>query len=206
MSGSIIKTFADEHLLAGSLGISFFPLWVSCAIYKSQLCVLRISNVRFLNRRCAFFSESQMSDLNRKPTKLVTPGPYFNINLAGKSFLFSTMADGSCKKALISHFESRISEALNADQTEESMAHFGYVLRTTDFPFPGIIRLLLSLDKSSLQGNKDYSLFIIIYHLLLSLVLEICLTRKRSIIVGFSSAIVIYLSTCYKQIERHWRQ
>ena len=103
----------------------FFPLWVSCAIYKSQLCVLRISNVRFLNRRCAFFSESQMSDLNRKPTKLVTPGPYSNINLAGKSFLFSTMADGSCKKALISHFESRISEALNANQTEESMAHFG---------------------------------------------------------------------------------
>ena len=102
--------------------------------------------------------------------------------------------------------ESRISEALNADQTEESMAHFGYVLRTTDFPFPGIIRLLLSLDKSSLQGNKDYSLFIIIYHLLLSLVLEICSTRKRSIIVGFSSAIVIYLSTCYKQIEKHWRQ
>ena len=93
------------------------------------------------------------------------------------------MADESCKKALISHFESRISEALNADQTEESMAHFGYVLRTIEFPFPGIIRLLLSLDKSSLQGNKDYSLFIIIYHLLLLLVLEICSTRKRLIIV-----------------------
>ena len=46
--------------------------------------------------------------------KLVTAGSYSTENSAGKSegksFLFSTMADGFCKNALISRFESCISD------------------------------------------------------------------------------------------------
>ena len=51
--------------------------------------------------------------------KLVTAGSYSNENLAGKSagksFLFSTMADGFCKNALISRFESCISDVTSTN-------------------------------------------------------------------------------------------
>ena len=51
--------------------------------------------------------------------KLVTAGSYSNKNLAGKSagksFLFSTMADGFCKNALISRFESCISDVTSTN-------------------------------------------------------------------------------------------
>ena len=40
MSGSVIKTFADERLLAGNLGISFFPSYRFGVAVKGNSIVL----------------------------------------------------------------------------------------------------------------------------------------------------------------------
>ena len=40
MSGSVIKTFADERLLAGNLGISFFPSYRFGVAVKENSIVL----------------------------------------------------------------------------------------------------------------------------------------------------------------------
>ena len=82
---------------------------LECAIYKSHPLI-------------AIF-KSQMCHLKCKPKKLVTVGSYsikgFAGKTAGRSFLFSSMADDLARRPS-SAVSKAISEALNADLNQEN--------------------------------------------------------------------------------------
>ena len=49
MSGSVIKTFADERLLASNLGISFFPSYCFGVTVKVNSIVFETSKTQTIN-------------------------------------------------------------------------------------------------------------------------------------------------------------
>ena len=75
MSGSVIKTFADERLLASNLGISFFPSYCFGVTVKGKLQIKEFSRGK-LPRKNRSHLKNQVS-LGKLSTSRVYLGKKF---------------------------------------------------------------------------------------------------------------------------------